>query len=363
MSSSEFAYPELKKTHTMARKGRPWSDYKPPAAAPVWAVIEGFGRFHTLVTALELGVFDAIGRLGAANGDELAAELDVSAPHLTTLLEGIAALGFLELSGGRWILNDTAKRYLTSDGPASMVDLIPVSPGPLDNWRRLTDTVRHGVPASPVDDDPASFYVPLVEGTFTTILRTATRADQFTRYSAMPAPRVLDLGAGGAPWAIAVLSAVPGATAVVNDLPGVIDVAARKLAEHGVAGRAELRPGDYLEIDVEPDAYDIVVLGHILRAEGRERAEQLVRRAYAALRPGGRVYLSDYFADHERARAGHALMMGVTMMASTRRGHVPTSGEAAGWLRDASFEAIRLIEPIGFQLVFTATKPRVQERA
>ena len=100
------------------------------------------------------------------------------------------------------------------------------------------------------------------------------------------------------------------------------------------------------------------MLGHILRAESTERAQRLVQRAFAALRPGGRVFLSDYFADHERARAGHALMMGVTMMASTRHGRVPTAAEAAAGLRDAGFEAIRLIEPIGFQLVFTATKPR-----
>lgn len=357
MSSDEFAYPELKKTHTMARTGRPWTDYKPPAAAPVWAVIEGYGRFHTLVTAIELGVFDTLQRLGPSTGAAVADELGVSAPHLTRLLEGLVAMQFVEHRGGLFELNDTARRYLTSDGPASMAALIPVAPGPLSNWDRLAETVRRGMPARPVDDDPVAFYVPLVEGTFTTILRAATRADRFVRYSALEAPRVLDLGAGGAPWAIAVLSACAGATAVVNDLPGVIDVAARKLAEHGLSARAELRPGDYFEIDLEPGAYDIVVLGHVCRAEGAERARRLVDRAFAALAPGGLVVLSDYFADRQRAHNGHALMMGVTMMASTRRGGVPTTGDAAGWLRAAGFEALRLIEPIGFQFAFVARKP------
>ena len=68
-------------------------------------------------------------------------------------------------------------------------------------------------------------------------------------------------------------------------------------------------------------------------------------------------FVSDYFADRQRAHAGHALMMGVTMMASTRHGGVPTFGEAAGWLRAAGFEAVRLIEPIGFQYAFVARKP------
>ena len=29
---ADSPYPELKKSHTMARTGRPWTDVKPPAA-------------------------------------------------------------------------------------------------------------------------------------------------------------------------------------------------------------------------------------------------------------------------------------------------------------------------------------------
>ena len=53
-------YPELKKTHTMAHSGRPFTDVKPPPAAPVWAAIEGLARYHVLLAAIELGVFDAV---------------------------------------------------------------------------------------------------------------------------------------------------------------------------------------------------------------------------------------------------------------------------------------------------------------
>ena len=250
-------------------------------------------------------------------------------------------------------LNDTARRDLTTDGAASMSALVAVSPGPLENWQRLTDTVRTGRPATPIEDDPAEFYVPLVETTFTTIHRTATRADRLMRYSAMDSPRVLDLGAGGAPWSVAILQA-NRPTAVVNDLPGVVDVARRKLDEFAVLDRSELRPGDFHTIDIADGAFDIVVLGHVCRAEGREGAQHLVERAAAARPPGGRLILSDYFADRQRSLAGHALMMGVTMMAGTLHGEALGYGDVASMLRDAGFEAIRLIEPIGFQEAFVA---------
>ena len=362
---ADSPYPELKKSHVPERVGRPWTDHKPPPSSPVWAVINGFGSFHVLVAALDLGVFDVLADHGAAPGiapevtaPEMAEALGVSAPHLEALLDSLSVLGLLERVGGRFGLNDTSARYLTTDGAASMASLVPVAPGPLDNWSRLADTIRAGRPAEPIDNDPAEFYRPLVEGTFTTMLRAATRADLQVRYSAMTAPRVLDLGAGGAPWAIAVLKACPGATAVVNDLPGVVEVAQRHATEHGVADRCEFRPGDFHTIDIEPEGYDIAVLGHVCRTEGPDGARRLIKRAWDALRPEGRLLLADYFVAPEPQWSPHSALMGMTMMASTVHGFPITAAQTAEWLREAGFEALRLIEPIGHQYAYTATKPQ-----
>lgn len=351
-------YPELKKTHTMAHVGRPFTDFKPPAAAPVWAAIEGLGRFYVLTAAIELDVFDTLQALGPSTAEAVNERLGCSGAHLRTLLDSVVAMGLLDQVDGVYELNDTARRYLVSDGPATMAALVPVAPGPHENWTRLAATVRNGRPATPIDDDPASFYVPLVEGTFTTMFRCATRADLKIRYSAMPDPRILDLGAGGAPWAIAMLRGNPGATAVVNDLPGVIDVARSRCAEHGVTDRVEFRPGDFHEIAIESGAYDVVVLGHVCRTEGPERAQRLIGRAHDALRPEGLLVLADYFVDPERKMNPHAVLMGATMMASTVNGNGFTTDDYAGWIRSAGFEAVRLIESIGFQQQLVANRPR-----
>lgn len=290
-------YPEAKATHTMARAGRPWTDRKPPPAAPIWDVIEGFGRFHVLVSALELGVFDVLGAVGPATAAQVATQIGASSSHLATLLDAVAAMGLLDRRFDHYELNDTARRYLTSDGAATMAALTPVAPGPLANWAALTDTVRRGAPSRPIEDDPAAFYGPLVAGTFTTVLRCAVRADRLLRYSALPSPRVLDLGAGLGPWSVAVLSQNATARAVVNDLPDVLGPVPHVLADHGVADRATLRPGDYHAIDIEDEHYDLVVLGHVCRAEGVDGARHLIARAARALRAGGRLLLSDYFLD------------------------------------------------------------------
>ena len=215
-------YPELKKTHTMAHKGRPWTDYKPPPAAPVWAAIEGLGRYYILCWLhLSSTCSTHCKRWDLLAVEVVAEALGAPVDHVRSLLDGVVALELLDQFADIYELNDAAKRYLVSDRPATMAELIPSGTRTAreldENW---PNTVRNGRPASPIEDDAASFYVPLVEGTFTTMFRCATRADLKIRYSAMRAPKILDLGAGGAPWAIAMLNGCPDGTAVINDSAG-----------------------------------------------------------------------------------------------------------------------------------------------
>ncbi len=349
-------YPELKKTHTMARLGRPWSDHKPPPAAPVWNAISGLGAYWMLVAALDLGLYEELAAHGPLTPEELAEQLGSSVRHTEALADALVLIGLLDRHAGRFALNDCARRYLCRDSPASMVDLVPVAAGPLENWTHLAETLRRGEPACPVEEDQAGFWVPLVKGTFATVLRAATRADAWISYSLLEAPRLADLGAGGAPWTIAVLRACPGATAVVNDLPQVLEVAADHIAEVGLADRCELRPGDYHTVQLEEESFDLLSLGHICRTEGVEGTRSLLARAAAALRPGGRVLVSDYFCSSEPRRSPQGTFMAATMAACTRRGIALSYEQMAGWLHQAGFGEIRLIEPIGAQQLFVASK-------
>jgi Dimerisation domain len=189
----------------MAHTGRPWRDYKPPPSGPVWAIVQGFGSYWTLVAAIELGIFDGVQALGRCTIEPLAEHLSVSPEHLGHVCDALVTFGFLDQVGDVYELTETAERYLCTNGPASMASLIRVAPGPHGNWEQLAETVRSGRVGTPIEDDPAAFYGPLVEATFVTQHRAASRLGLRLGWSRRPGLRVLDLGAGRAPWSIAIL--------------------------------------------------------------------------------------------------------------------------------------------------------------
>jgi ubiquinone/menaquinone biosynthesis C-methylase UbiE len=309
-----------------------------------------------LVAAIDLGLFDALAPGERQSAGALAARLEVSAPHLQHLLDCMVTLGFLDQLDELYELTEAAERYLCKDGAASMAALVRVSPGPLHNWTGLADTIRNGRVAEPIENDMAGFYGPLVQATFPTQHRAASRLGLRLGWRRLPGLRVLDLGAGRAPWAIAVLEQSPESTAVINDLPGLIGLAESTVAERGLAGRAEFRAGDFHAIPLETAAFDLVALGHLCRTEGPKLAPRLIERAVAALKPGGKLLVADYFADNDRKLNAFGVQMGMTMLANTERGRILTHEQMHAWLAAEDLEAIRLVEPIGFNLVYVASK-------
>ena len=350
-------YPQLKKTHTMAHAGRPWTDYKPPAAAPVWAAIEGSGRYHVLRAAVDLDLFDTLRDIGPSTVDAVAEQWRASPPHVGSLLDSAVALGFLEQVNGVYELNDTAKRYLVSDGPACMADLVPVAPGPLVNWSQLADTVLNGRPATPIEDDPEAFYIPLVEGTFTTMWRCATRAD--LRVRTRPTRHcVRSISARAAP---------PVEHRDADRLPCGIGSGQRpsRRARSCPAQDSRVRGGRSLRVPagrLPRDRHRTLVVrpcgaGPRLPRRGRRWRNTVdrsgIRRAAAGWPSHRRRLLR-----RPRAKVNpHAVLMGATMMASTVHGFTYTTDEFGGWLRAAGFGHLRMVEPIGFQQCIVATKP------
>jgi SAM-dependent methyltransferase len=323
----------------------------------VWEVIQGLGTYWSVAAAVELGLFERLAQ-GPATTAELAGGCGAVENRMSTLLGGLVAAGLVTTAGGLYELTEEARTFLVPGLPGYMGTLVLKAPGPHENWPVLADTVRGRPPPHGVETDGGSFHRELVSATFATQYRTGLRTADALRLTGSPAPlRILDLGSGAAPWTVALLEALPQSVAVVNDLPEVIGVAEEHLARRGLRQRVELLEGDYLGVALESDAFDVSVLAHVCRAEGTEGAERLVAKAVGALRPGGLLIVADYFVDDGRLGPPHALLLGVTMMASTRQGTTFTLSEGLGWLTAAGIASPEVLMPLPPTTVLAGRKP------
>ena len=313
--------------------------------AAVWSIIQGHTRYWVTNAAVRLGVFGAL-QSGALTAAELAVILPAAGAQLEVLLDSLVAVGLLDRSGAAYSLTDVSAEFLVPGRERYMGELVLHSPGRHDNWPLLAETVQSGRPAFPVDED-VRFWRDIAAAAFTTQLAIARRTLQLAGIGGDAcALRVLDLGAGAGPWAVALLQALPAATAVANDLPGVADLARDSARLHGVADRLTVQEGDFQLVSFAPASFDVVVLANVVRTEGEECAPRLLLRAAGWLKPGGTMLIADYFLDEDRSSAQTALLLGATMMANTRRGRTFTVSRHGTWLHDAGFGGVDVLEPL-----------------
>ncbi|MDK1032921.1 MAG: methyltransferase, partial [Planctomycetia bacterium] len=108
--------------------------------------------------------------------------------------------------------------------------------------------------------------------------------------------RLLDVAGGSGAFTITLCRKYPELHATILDYPAVVDVARKYMAEAGLEERVEYIEGDALE-SAWPIEQDVVLMSYLLSAVGKEDIGALMRKAHAALKPGGKLVLHDFMVN------------------------------------------------------------------
>ncbi len=149
--------------------------------------------------------------------------------------------------------------------------------------------------------------------------------------------RLVDLGGATGHLAVAACRRYPHLRAVVLDLPGVVPLASELILETEVADRVEVVAGDFFA-DPLPAA-DLYTLGRILHDWSEDKIMVLLRKAHAALPPGGAVLVAEKLIADDRAGPDWAQMQDLNMLLVTE-GKERTLGEYAELLQAAGFAEV-----------------------
>lgn len=318
----------------------------------------GYWRSQVLFTALELGVFDQVGPDGLP-AVEISRQLGTAAEHTERLLNACATLGLLRKCDGRYFLSSLAERHLRTGAPDYVGHWLAFVADCYRPWGRLTEVVRGGTPAE-------SSREQLQRGDAYTRLLILAMHDYalgpgrhaVERLDLAGRRRLLDVGGGPGTYSIILCNKHPELAAEVLDLPCVLPFTRRIIAEHGMEGRVGCRVGDYHQDDFG-SGWDVVLLSNVLHQETPEGCCSLLRKAHAALKPGGLLVIQLSFLNREKDGPAWSVLQGIQLAVLSEGGRTYSLEEILGMLPECGFSEPRVqrLSLVSVQSLVLATKP------
>ena len=313
----------------------------PATGAPLAYLSEAMAAAAVVRTAGRLGVLARLDG-GPATTAELTDACGISERGARLLLAALAGLGLAEaVAGGTWraTLPDLA-------GLAAVAAM----------WAHLDEALREGRPLLRGDtpDGAAALYPGAVSHLGAMLSGVAERAAKLLP----PAARVLDAGAGAAPWSLAVAARDPACLVTAVDLPAVVPATRRAVGNAGRGRQFRFLAGDLYDVELGRGVYDLAIAGNLCHLFDGAANRRLLGRLHDALAPGGWLAVMDVIPD-ERPRPRWVALYELGLLLRTASGGVHPLAAYRTWLDDAGFEPPeqhRLVE--GAQAVLlVARKP------
>jgi predicted transcriptional regulator len=303
-----------------------------------------FGIFSTssLHLAGKHGVFAYLVDNEGASGEKMASALALDEETLSRLLQVLTSFGVLKRTDGdHYTFAEGVRPYLDERDPLYLLGFVEHL---LDNTAQrmpqLDSYLARGKQA--VDAElPAPFDVLYRDEESTRQFLDAmwqlssNVSHELAALAGLAGSRhLVDVGGASGPFSVAALLAYPELRSTVFDLPQVGPFLAETAQRHELAGRLDFRGGDFFR-DPLPEG-DCVAFGYILSDWDDDTCALLLRKAFDACQPSGRVLVMDRLFDEDREGPLATAVMNLSMYFETEGRH-RTAGEYLGLLEDAGF--------------------------
>jgi len=330
---------------------------------PVWDLWLSSYHLPAVAVADELGIFDALHEQPAGHAG-LAARTGFNERALAVLLSLLAALGFLALHAGRYYVTDVGRNFLLHDSPFHWGGLLGRVSGNLsvhDTLRKLVrgelsdETAVSGNSRRPVEAWESGQLEP----------KQARHIAAFMHSHSMPAAagaarngdfrgvkRLLDVGGGSGCFSINLALQHPDMHCTVMELPAMCEVAGEYIDAAGVAGQVDTAAVDMFRQDW-PGDFDALFFSNIFHDWDFETCLELARKARAALKPGGRIYLHEMLLNDDGAGPLAAATFSLVMLLGTQ-GQQFTYDQLRGILEQAGFTDIEPVPSFAYYSLVSA---------
>jgi predicted O-methyltransferase YrrM len=295
-----------------------------------------------LLTAVKLDVFSTIGEKPKTIQD-ITGRMQADGPTLTLLLNALVAMKLLTKEGDLYGNSSTALKHLVRHSTHYVGHLLLLHDAEWNNWGNLEETIRTGRRA--VDRHVFETDPELGSNVLAVLNRIGQQSgpDFARRLKLMGSERFLDLGGGAGTNAIAFCQVYPELRATVFDLPATLKLTEKTVKDAGLESRITLHPGDFNK-DQLGGPYDVVLMSDILHYQTFQMNQDLVKKVFATLVPGGRLIIKDRFLDEAGTGPAWTTAFTIHILVNTQYGSCYKCSDAMQWLTTSGFGSVVELE-------------------
>ncbi|MBI3288314.1 MAG: methyltransferase domain-containing protein [Elusimicrobia bacterium] len=305
---------------------------------PLAELVLSYRSAKPILVAIHYDLFTWIEK-GCDSAAALARRRRLDAPAVERLLDAVCALGYLRKRGSHYRNTRAGRRLLVEGSPDYVGSNLKYQEFTWDAWSDLREVLKTGKPRRGlVDWIRRDFFTADYIKAMGDVTRAPAR-ELARKLDWRGVTRSLDVGSGAGTFSAAFVERAPELTAELLDLPEPLAVAQGLLARHPRRRRLAFKEANYLTDDFGSAAYDLVLISNVTRVEDEAANRLLVRKAHAALRPGGRLVIHDYVIEPGRTGPKFAALMSLHVLLFTGKGRAYSAAEYERWMRAAGFRA------------------------
>ncbi|MEW2121274.1 methyltransferase [Streptomyces sp. NPDC005474] len=305
-----------------------------------------FQSAKLVLTGMELGLFEALAK-EPGDEEELRRRLGLHPRGTGHFLAALAELGFLERGeSGRYRNSDITGQCLVPGAEGYLGGFLRAADQVMyPAWGRLSEALRTGAPQAATysgedmfgelydSEEKKDGLVGMAEDASRPLIPALTEGFDWAAHHS-----VLELGGCRGNVLAGLARAHPHLDTCVFDLPQLEPDFAAHMASIGMTGKVRFQGGDFFA-GALPQA-DVLMIGHALIDWNDEQRQQLVRNAFAAVRPGGAFLVWDpVIVDGEDSYLRN-LVRSLNLQLMTPHGTGYDLTQCAEWMREAGFASV-----------------------
>jgi|WetSurMetagenome_2_1015567.scaffolds.fasta_scaffold00091_38 predicted O-methyltransferase YrrM len=288
----------------------------------------GFQQSRVVLTANNLRVFDHLEKPKTAAETAGLIKADIRAVEI--LLDAVAGLGLLKKRGNKYRNAPIANRLLVKGMPDYQGDILRHAGNLWDNWSDLDKIVRTGRPSRRSFETDA-----FIRGMHNIAARKAKEVIKAIDLKGVK--KALDLGGGPGTYSIEMAKKVKSVTLL--DLPQTVAIAKDIIGRTGLKN-ISFTEGDFLRNNIG-EGYDLIFISQILHSFSESGNLKIIRKAHAALNPGGLIVIQEHLLEPDRTKPLSGSLFSVNMLVNTSGGRSYSPQEIKGWLSSAGFKKVK----------------------